>query len=131
MPFPVHPPASLPHEDEVTSPRSLPQTQRNLGETERWASIAAGAVLVATGLARGRSAGLLAGLLGGSLLYRGATGHCLMYELLGISTAAGPAKHAVERLQRRVAHEALASVDGDSVGEASFESFPASDPPSH
>ena len=54
-----------------------------------------------------------------------------MYDLLGISTGTAPAKQAVERLRHSVAVEALAAVDGDSVGQASFDSFPASDPPGH
>ena len=116
---------------EVMSPGSLPHTQRNIGEAERWASIAGGAVLVLDGLLRGNSRGALAALVGGGLLYRGVSGHCLMYELLGISTAAGPAKQAVERLQHSAAVEALAAVEGDSISQASFNSFPASDPPGH
>jgi uncharacterized membrane protein len=116
---------------EVTSPGSLPHTQQNVGEAERWASIAGGAVLVLGGLLRGNARGTLAALLGGGLVYRGVSGNCLLYELLGISTAAGPAKQAVDRLQHSAAMEALESVDGDSVAQASFDSFPASDPPGH
>ena len=116
---------------EVMSPGSLPCTQQNVGEAERWASIVGGAALVVGGLLRGNSRGALAALVGGGLLYRGVSGHCLMYELLGISTAAGPATQAVERMQHSVAVEAQVAVEGDSVAQASFDSFPASDPPGH
>ena len=44
----------------------------NVGETERWASAIGGGALA---------------LVGGSLLYRGVTGHCNMYAAAGISTA--------------------------------------------
>jgi hypothetical protein len=118
-------------EGEVTSPGSLPLTQHNIGEAERWASIVGGAVLIVGGLLRGNSRGALAALIGGGLFYRGVSGHCLLYELLGISTAASPARQAVERLQHSVAVEAQAAVEGDSVSQASFDSFPASDPPGH
>ena len=46
----------------------------NVGELERWASLVGGGALA---------------LAGGSLVYRGATGHCEMYHLLGVNTAEG------------------------------------------
>ena len=55
-----------------------------------------GGVLALYGLTRGTLSGLGLGLLGGSLLYRGITGHCSCYQALGISTADrhGPATSA-------------------------------------
>ena len=60
----------------------------NVGEAERWLSLIGGSSLVAFGLARRNSAGFGLAALGGSLLWRGATGHCPMYQTLGMSTAA-------------------------------------------
>jgi uncharacterized membrane protein len=60
----------------------------NVGKAERWVSALAGGVLLFRGL-RARSALGSAAMLvgGGSLLYRGATGHCNMYSTLGVNTA--------------------------------------------
>jgi uncharacterized membrane protein len=59
----------------------------NVSEVERWLSLVGGSGLVAFGLARRNSAGFGLAALGGSLLWRGATGHCPMYETLGVNTA--------------------------------------------
>jgi uncharacterized membrane protein len=60
---------------------------RNISETERWVSMAAGAGLAAYGLGRRRGTGWLL-TLGGVLLFRrGLSGHCHTYELLGVNTA--------------------------------------------
>jgi uncharacterized membrane protein len=66
----------------------------NVGDLERWACALGGGALVAYGLARHTWGGLLVAALGGSLVYRGFSGHCPMYGSLGISTAGqgrGPA----------------------------------------
>jgi uncharacterized membrane protein len=60
---------------------------RNISETERWVSMAAGAGLVAYGLTRRRGTGLLVAGLGAWLARRGMTGHCHTYQLLGLNTA--------------------------------------------
>jgi uncharacterized membrane protein len=62
----------------------------NLGETERTLSTLAGAMLIAGGILRGRLVGAASALAGGCLVYRGVTGHCSVYEALGISTAETP-----------------------------------------
>jgi uncharacterized membrane protein len=74
----------------------------NVGETERLASVVGGGALALAGLARGGLGGLALAVLGGSLLYRGSTGHCHLYGALGQSTAekrnpnaAIPAGHGV------------------------------------
>jgi len=63
----------------------------NVSETERWASAIGGGALAVYGLTRVLSGGSLGGavlaLVGGALVYRGTTGHCNMYEALGINTA--------------------------------------------
>jgi len=57
----------------------------NVGEAERLLSLAGGGLLTLYGLRQGGLAGLAA--LGGSLIYRGATGHCAVYGALGIGTS--------------------------------------------
>jgi uncharacterized membrane protein len=89
----------------------MPSTS-NVGDLERLASTVGGGALALYGLTRGSLLGAALAVLGGSLVYRGATGHCPLYERLGIDTTRG-AKPAV-----------------DIVTHASEESFPASDAPS-
>ena len=92
---------------------TIPVGEPNVGETERWASGIAGGALALYGLAGRRSlfGGLLAAL-GGTLLYRGITGHCPLYGALGVDTRGRGDERA-----------------GDVVQQASEESFPASDAP--
>ena len=59
----------------------------NVGETERIASAVGGAGLAIYGLTRGSLPGVLLALVGGSLVYRDVTGHCNVYEALGVDTA--------------------------------------------
>jgi uncharacterized membrane protein len=66
----------------------------NVSEAERWLSLAGGGLLALGGLSRGSVEGLVAAGLGGALLYRGLTGHCPMYQTLGVSTAEGHGKAA-------------------------------------
>ena len=63
----------------------MPDT--NVSEAERWLSLVGGSSLVAYGLARRNTAGFGLAALGGSLLWRGVTGHVPMYETLGVNTA--------------------------------------------
>lgn len=62
------------------------RARRNVGGTERLISIGGGLALAITGLSMRSSRGLLLAACGGSLLYRGLSGHCYGYELLGIHT---------------------------------------------
>lgn len=59
----------------------------NLGDTERKVSVAAGAIVALTGLARRDLAGLLIAGVGGALVYRGLSGTCPLYQALGMNTA--------------------------------------------
>ncbi|HEX8143302.1 MAG TPA: SRPBCC family protein [Pyrinomonadaceae bacterium] len=65
--------------------------ETNVGEIERWASAIGGGALAVYGVSRllsGRSlGGAVLALVGGSLIYRGTTGHCNIYEAVGINTA--------------------------------------------
>ncbi len=58
----------------------------NVGSTERIVSAGLGGLLVASGIFRGRLPGLLLTGLGASLLYRGLSGYCAMYQQMGINT---------------------------------------------
>src|SRR5581483_1698763 len=113
----------------TAAPPGMPHTNPNVGEMERVASIAGGAALLTGGILRGSWSGALLALFGGGLLYRGLSGHCELYRALGISTSECPAQRAVSRMRGNVEREAQAGLDaGDPVEEASYESFPASDP---
>lgn len=68
----------------------------NVSNTERWASALGGAALAALAMrgGRGRSgvakgAAGLAALAGLQLLWRGATGHCAVYQKMGIDRGEG------------------------------------------
>lgn len=61
--------------------------QRNISETERMASSVGGAVLALSGLRRGGASGLALIGLGAALVHRGVTGHCKVYDALGMNTS--------------------------------------------
>jgi hypothetical protein len=56
----------------------------NVGKVERWASVLGGVALAAYALKRRSKGGLGLAALGAPLLLRGATGHCAVYEKMGI-----------------------------------------------
>lgn len=58
----------------------------NVTPVERMASAAAGIALMAYGLSRRSLAGVFITLGGAALLLRGGTGHCMLYERLGINS---------------------------------------------
>ncbi|MGH9307879.1 MAG: SRPBCC family protein [Vicinamibacterales bacterium] len=60
---------------------------RNISDVEKWLSLAAGTGLALYGLSRRKTAGWALTALGGMLIQRGATGHCHVYEALGVNTA--------------------------------------------
>jgi uncharacterized membrane protein len=72
-------------EGDVAGPRRL-APHVNVGATERLISLAAGAILTGLGVSRRDLRGVLIAGVGGGLLFRGATGHCMAYEALGIDT---------------------------------------------
>lgn len=63
--------------------------KRNLGGVERVASIAGGTLLLVYGLRRRSRAGLSLAWTGASLVYRGVSGWCALYQTLGINRADG------------------------------------------
>ena len=60
---------------------------QNISTEEKQWSLWGGAALVAAGIARGKVQGMVLAGLGAGLIYRGSTGHCHMYEMLGVDTS--------------------------------------------
>lgn len=65
----------------------------NVGRMERWLSLIAGGALAAYAIKRRTARSGAAALAGSALFYRGATGHCHVYQSLGINRSAS---HAFE-----------------------------------
>jgi len=65
----------------------------NVGRAERWLSLVAGGALAAYALRRRTAASGAAALAGSLLMYRGATGHCHLYQTLVINRSG---HHATE-----------------------------------
>jgi uncharacterized membrane protein len=63
------------------------QANVNVGQYERLASAVGGGALALYGLTRGTYAGIALALVGGALVYRGASGHCDVYQAMGVDTA--------------------------------------------
>src|SRR5215218_4617677 len=74
------------HEQSLST--FLTDTSQNVNSIERAASAVAGSALVAFGYKIGGVGGTVLSILGGGMLLRGATGHCHMYDALGVNTAA-------------------------------------------
>lgn len=100
---------------------------RNISDAERIASGLGGAALLAYGLTRPSFAGTLLAVGGALLLERSVTGHCSLYQALGVDTRnEAPTRPRETRgYGKRGQHSAR-----DKIERASEESFPASDPPS-
>jgi hypothetical protein len=104
----------------------------NVGSKERMPSLLVGGLLALLGLSRGSLRGLLLAAIGGILVYRGATGHCPVYQTLGMDTS----DYELASYDRTGANAVDPEMVGvkppneDNVEEASWESFPASDAPS-
>ena len=62
-------------------------THVNVSEVERALSALAGGGLAIYGISRGSLGGAALAAVGASLVYRGVTGHCHLYEALGVDTS--------------------------------------------
>ena len=60
---------------------------RNVGEAERYTSMLGGLGLILAGLERRGLGGIILGALGAAFIQRGVTGHCALYQQLGMSSA--------------------------------------------
>jgi uncharacterized membrane protein len=80
-------------QEQEQSPESLlgryvaQRSNVNVGQYERWASAVGGGALALYGLTRGTYGGIGLALLGGALIYRGSSGHCDVYQAMGVNTA--------------------------------------------
>jgi uncharacterized membrane protein len=104
------------------------ERELNVGKLERWLSTAAGGVCVL--LAIPRRSLLLAGA-GAMLLARGLRGHSRLYARLGINTTSSRRHEPAGALRRPDQERKWGNGTRDMVEEASWESFPASDPPGY
>src|SRR5690242_13407802 len=73
--------------DEAQQNNGAEQSKTNVGPAERAVCVAAGSILALQGISRGSIPGLIGSAVGGLLIYRGASGHCGLYEKMGINTA--------------------------------------------
>jgi uncharacterized membrane protein len=79
--------------------------RENVGRRERGASTVAGGFMVLDGIRRRGVSGLLEGAIGASLLYRGSSGFCWLYNALNIDTSQqreALEQHPSVRVQRTI-----------------------------
>lgn len=116
-------------EDIVTAIQSYTKTLQergdwpdgtNVGRVERVLSVGAGLGLIALAVTRRTPLAILGGLVGGALVGRGATGVCMLYRQLGVSTRRGLLERGLDASSAREAR----------IDDTIDDSFPASDPPS-
>ncbi len=69
--------------DHVSQGGSL---EKNVGQAERMASLVGGALLALVGVSRMSLTNVILVGVGASLLFRGSTGHCSLYQQLGMNT---------------------------------------------
>jgi uncharacterized membrane protein len=74
----------------MTTDASAACPVKNIAESERAVSAIGGAIIAGIGLGQRNASTPLLLLLGGLLIYRGATGHCKVYEKLGLDTSDRP-----------------------------------------
>jgi uncharacterized membrane protein len=101
----------------------------NVGEKERDVSMAAGAILAAQGLSRGSVTGLLTAAVGGFMIYRGATGHCAVYEALDLDTQHAGGKPQRDPIEEKGVHVEQSMLVDKPAGDLyafwhDFENFP-------
>jgi len=77
----------------------------NVAMAERAASLAGGALLAVLGLKRRSLGGLIVAAVGGALVKRGVTGHCDMYQRLGVDTA--HTEHQQSKQRDRIAQRGI------------------------
>ncbi len=98
----------------------------NVNSFERLASLLGGGLLTFYGLRRRSPGGLGLALAGGYMVYRGLTGHCPLYQAFHIDTA-HTHQLQFEELSQELPDTTIEP--DDTVDEAVWQTFPASDPP--
>src|SRR4051812_47539323 len=72
----------------TTGPRRVDSSSsKNVSESERAVSAVIGGLLVASGIKRRGLGGLALAVVGAELVRRGTTGHCMLYDAIGFSSA--------------------------------------------
>ncbi len=92
----------------------------NVGQAERYISILGGAALAVAGLSRRNLPGLLLAAVGGLFMMRGVSGHCRLYESIGVSTAATRRRGVPDRTGHKIEKRVLIARppgDSSSIGE--------------
>jgi hypothetical protein len=95
----MHAPPFIPHESHAHSDSQ--SADINVAMNERLISIGTGGLLLLNSLVGPKRSRPLSFLVAAGLLYRGLTGHCHTYAMLGIDTAQGE-KEEDERLSQVV-----------------------------
>jgi uncharacterized membrane protein len=90
---------------------TINSAQRNVGEPERWISVVAGSAIAAYGLKMRSFPGLVLAGVGGALVWRGASGHCMVYESMGLSTAEEDGNNVSVAYGRGVGIEESVTID--------------------
>lgn len=75
----------------ATRPATPPTSRVNVGNAERWLSSIAGGALTTLGVRRSGLLGAALAVTGGSLIWRGMTGHCATYQALGVDRSGASA----------------------------------------
>ena len=102
--------------------------QTNIGTGERMASVVTAGALLAYGLIRRNWQGAAIGALGGYLAFRGVSGYCPVTAVLDVHVAEDDGEDMEETIRYDLRRN-FGDHERDIVEEASWESFPASDPP--
>ena len=97
--------------------RRRPAPAVNVGDKERLLSFLGGSALGLLGLSRFSLGGLALAVAGGSLVYRGMSGHCSLYQALDVSTATprGPATSVRAGHGVKVEESILINVDAATL----------------
>jgi len=106
----------------------VPVPQEDAETCAMWT--AGGSVLVGIGLLRRGLLGWAAAFTGAGMVYRGITGRNILAEL-ACAERSGISKHDGGPSYQHDFENKAEQKPVDNVDEASMESFPASDPPSH
>lgn len=100
------------------------QGPQNVGEIERLFSSLLGGLMLIGGLSRRSVPGLALAARGAALLYRGTTGHCQVYESLGLDT-----NHGTIHTARSIDRAPEATRQGTSTNAQGSSMEPQADQP--